>query len=89
MVDIKKFEVGKVYYTRSMGNWDCVYSFKIVRRTKKTVWLESPHYKAPQARRVDPSLGLAERISPFGRYAFSPVLDATNDKPLKASYYRV
>ena len=73
-----KFEVGKTYYTRSFGNWDVVYRFKVVKRTEKTVWLETF-----QARRVDRSLGLAERISPLGRYAFSPVLDATEDKPPK------
>jgi len=81
--ELIKFEVGKTYYTRSFGNWDVVYRFKVVKRTEKTVWLETFHYKTPQARRVDRSLGLAERISPLGRYAFSPVLDATEDKPLK------
>lgn len=83
MNELIKFEVGKTYYTRSFGNWDVVYKFKVVKRTEKTVWLETIHYETPQARRVDRSLGLAERISPLGRYANSPGLDATQDKPLE------
>tara|TARA_Y100000593_G_scaffold41242_1_gene79204 strand:+ start:594 stop:863 length:270 start_codon:yes stop_codon:yes gene_type:complete len=83
MNEIIKFKVGKTYYTRSFGNWDVVYKFKVVKRTKKTVWLESCHTEKPQARRVDVSLGYSEILSPLGRYAFSPLLDAKRDKPLK------
>ncbi len=82
MTELVKFKVGKTYYTRSFGNWDVVYNFKVVKRTEKTVWLESCHTRTPQARRVDRSLGHSEILSPLGRYANSPVLDATGDKPL-------
>ncbi len=93
------FKVGKTYYVRSHGDWDCVYSFKVVRRTLKTVWLESCHSRVtevvdgklvsvqkPQARRVEHYCGGPESCSPLGRFAMSPVLCANDDKPLETSY---
>lgn len=86
MKENKKFEVGKTYYARSIGNWDCVYRFKVVRRTAKTVWLESCHSKKPQGRRIELYLGGPESCSPLGRFAMSPLLSACSDKPLKTSF---
>ncbi len=83
------FKVGKTYYVRSTGNWDCVYQFKVVRRTLKTVWLESCHTEKPQARRVEHYCGGPESCSPLGRHAMSPLLCADDDKPLETSYDRV
>ena len=40
------FKVGVTYYVRATGDWDCVYTFKVVRRTRKTVWLERPSNRA-------------------------------------------
>ena len=32
-----KFEVGKTYATRSLGDYDCIHAFKILARTEKTI----------------------------------------------------
>jgi hypothetical protein len=32
---MKKFEVGKTYRARSLGDWDCIFQFEIVARTEK------------------------------------------------------
>ena len=81
-----KFKVGEKYYARSTGNWDCVYSFTVTKRTLKTVWLESCHTEKPQARRVEHYCGGPESCSPLGRHAMSPLLCATSNKPLETSY---
>ena len=33
------FETGTTYYTRSIADYDCIVTFKIVRRTAKSVWV--------------------------------------------------
>lgn len=37
METIKKFEVGKTYYARSICNHDCIFTMEVVSRTEKTV----------------------------------------------------
>jgi len=36
-----EFKVGVEYYCRSMYDHDCVYRLKVVKRTEKSVWVES------------------------------------------------
>jgi len=73
MANTIKFEVGRTYGARSACDSDCVFSFKVVKRTDKTVWLEA-HGKV-KARRVREHFG-AECCDPNGRYSMSPVLFA-------------
>ena len=80
------FKVGVTYYVRATGDWDCVYTFKVVRRTRKTVWLESCHSDKPQARRVENWCGGAETCSPLGRHAMSPMLSADSHQPLPTAW---
>jgi hypothetical protein len=36
-----KFEIGKTYTTRSIGDYDCIYSFTVIKRTEKFVTVEN------------------------------------------------
>lgn len=70
---IIQFEVGKTYTCRSICDWDCIYSFTIVRRSEKTVTIKS-HGK--EVRRTIRVADGSEQIDPHGRYSMSPVLRA-------------
>ena len=74
--EIPKFMTGKVYACRSIGDHDCVFKFKVTRRTDKTLWLEH-NGKALQVRaRFNGQAG--ESCMPLGRYSMAPVLRASS-----------
>lgn len=74
---VERFEVGKIYSCRSACDHDCIFSFKVVKRTEKTVWLEA--YGKVTARRVRISAyDKCEACDPHGIYSMSPVLHATD-----------
>lgn len=72
-----KFEVGQTYSTRSACDYDCVFSFTVVKRTAKTVTIESPTWG--QVRRSIKIWGDVESILPLGSYSMAPVLDAKDN----------
>lgn len=73
-----KFVVGKVYSTRSSCNHDCIYSYEILRRTDKSVWIKSEVGRGVIRRSVKVRAGV-EYIYPEGRYSMAPVINA--DRP--------
>lgn len=77
-----QFEVGKVYSTRSICDHDCIYRWRVVRRTDKSVWVEQFYGNgskdAPVRRTVSTYLN-SEMIYPSGRYSMCPVLFADKD----------
>ena len=80
---VAEFKVGETYWVRATGDWDCIYKFKVLRRTAKTVWLNSCHGEN-QARRIDKfedprSDRVTESCAPLGRHAMSPLLLADRD----------
>jgi hypothetical protein len=89
-----EFEVGQIYACRSIGDWNCIWTFKVVARTAKFVTLDDS-----QDPGILRSLGIdrgdgtvrvgvsryqgVERCSPIGRYSFSPTLTADKVGPLR------
>jgi hypothetical protein len=73
-----KFEIGKTYHVRSICDWDCVFSFEVVKRTAQTVWLRDCSGKV-RARRVREFDG-SEACDPHGRYSMSPILTAQPER---------
>lgn len=73
---MKKFEIGKTYYTKSICDSNCIFSNKIIDRTAKTVTLDN-NKKLRIYVYED-----VERIKPLGNYSMCPVYSA--DKELKA-----
>ena len=73
---MKRFEVGKTYFCRSLCDYDCIYRFTIMKRTARTVWIE--YHGKTKARRVRDYDG-NEAIDPHGRYSMSPVLSADKE----------
>jgi len=69
----QQFEVGKTYSTRSMCNWDCIYSFVILARTAKSVTVDV-HGKT--VRRGLSIYEGVEQFKPFGNYSMAAIISA-------------
>jgi hypothetical protein len=67
------FQVGQTYATRSIGDHECIFSFKILARTAKTVTTEV-HGKV-----VKRGLSMwdgVETFKPFGTYSMCAIIRA-------------
>lgn len=73
---IKAFEVGRTYQCRSIGDYGCVWYFRVVKRTAKTITLEGDtDTPEPIVRRIYEYEGV-EHLRPFGTYSMCPILGA-------------
>lgn len=72
-----KFETGKTYYARSVGDHDCIYKFEILKRTEKSVWVR---VHGEIVRRAIEVHGSAEAFYPHGKYSMAAVISA--DRPV-------
>lgn len=68
-----QFEVGKVYFTRSACNHDCVFKFEILARSAKTVTI---HAHNNQRRRGIVVRDGVEQFKPFGTYSMCAIIRA-------------
>jgi hypothetical protein len=73
MTSTTKFETGKTYQTRSIGDWDCIHSFTILARTGRTI-TTTVHGEKVQ-RRINTVDGV-EQFKPFGSYSMAAVIRA-------------
>lgn len=77
--EIKRFEVGKTYYTRSIGDHDCIISGKVISRTAATVKMDLGRGWGIRTLRISKGLTefcKAEAVKPWGTYSMSPTLKA-------------
>ena len=84
--EIKKFKVGKKYSMRSICDYECVWTYKVIARTDSTVVLQQVRNGKPsgeQARfRINRQLSgyhKAEAVRPLGTYSMCPTLTADNN----------
>ena len=73
MSDLRSFQVGNVYTTRSACDYDCIFSFTVTARTAKTVTIKSNFGESK--RRISERDG-SECIYPLGSYSMAPSLKA-------------
>lgn len=79
------FEVGVVYATRSICDYECIFRWVVTRRTEKSIWLAKCDADGtaigPEKRRAvsEGYRGGYEMCYPSGKYSMCPVLTA--DKP--------
>lgn len=71
-----KFEVGNTYFTRSICDHDCIFSFAILARTAKTITTKV-HDKV--VRRGLQTWNDVEQFKPFGNYSMCAIISADND----------
>lgn len=74
---MRKFETGKTYTTRSIGDHDCVWSYTVTERTAQTVTL-SDGKKTIKCKIVKQlsEYRNAETVRPLGNYSMCPLLSA-------------
>jgi hypothetical protein len=82
---IKKFEVGKTYFCRSSCNHECIWKFKVLSRTEKTVQIEEQGFAKEAKQNIYGNFRIcfskydeAEMVYPLGRYSMAPILSAEN-----------
>jgi hypothetical protein len=75
--EIVKFATGTTYYTRSIGDHNCIWRFTILRRSASSVWiLDSDEGQPKVVRRKVSVYSGRETFSPFGQYSMSPTVSA-------------
>lgn len=74
----KTFEVGQVYQQRSIGDAACIFYFKVIRRTSKSVWVTGCDDRNDSivCRRSIINRDGMECFKPFGTYSMSPTVYA-------------
>ena len=68
-----KFEVGKTYETRSICDWDTIYSFVILARTAKTVTVNVHGKTVKRGLTICDDI---ETFKPHGTYSMCAVISA-------------
>ena len=71
---MKKFEINKTYFTRSVCDFDCMFKETIISRTEKTVKTAS----GKTLRVSDKYTPGIEQIWPEGKYSMAPAISADN-----------
>lgn len=72
------FETGKTYSTRSIGDYNCVISVTVVRRTAKMIEIAPRQGDAQTKFRVSRDHTGAECIKPWGSFSMAPTISADN-----------
>ena len=71
-----EFEAGKTYEARSACDYDCIFSFEVVRRTARTITFL--HHGQEKTRGVKQDSGGEEFCFPLGRYSMAPTIRAAH-----------
>lgn len=69
-----QFKAGQTYSCRSVCDHNCIFTFKVLSRTEKTVYIRGS-MKTEGRRKVRVWNGV-EQIDPYGRYSMAPILSA-------------
>ena len=77
VAEIKRFEVGKTYQTRSICNYDCIISITVTARTDKTITvIEDGETKRLRINEASTEYRKAETVYPWGHYSMAPMISA-------------
>lgn len=80
-ITMKKFEIGKTYTMRSIGDHDCVWTYTVVKRTAKTITIsDGTETKTCRVNAQVSEDRNAETIFPVGRYSMCPTLSADKEE---------
>ena len=72
---MKKFEAGKTYLGRSPGDYNCVITVKVVKRTAKTIVTDEGKRLKVHTSRYDGE----EYVMPWGSYSLAPCISAEKE----------
>lgn len=69
-----KFQTGLKYSARSVCDYNCIWTFKVIKRTAKFITIEDQY---GEQKRVGVKVwGDSETAYPLGNYSMCPVIDA-------------
>lgn len=77
--NMKQFEVGQEYSTRSICDWNCIFSFKVISRTAKRIVLKDLVTGDIEKRGIHMHIEGGqenEACRPFGNYSMCPIIHA-------------
>jgi hypothetical protein len=75
-LEMKTFEIGKTYAVRSICDYDCIYSFKILSRTAKQITVEVHGEIVKRGISVWEDV---EQFKPFGSYSMAAIISADKE----------
>jgi hypothetical protein len=75
-----KFETGKTYATRSIGDHNCIFTIKVIKRSKTMITVETSLGETKRVK-VTPDWQNAdvETCMALGKYSMAPVWNAAED----------
>ena len=75
---MKQFEVGKTYSMRSIGDYDCIWTYKVTARTAQMITLVDDLGKVTKCRinKQATEYFKHECVKPLGSYSMAPILRA-------------
>ena len=73
---MKRFQANQDYSARSICDSNCIFTFKVVRRTAKSIWIVGGQIKEITRKAITISDDGNEMIFPLGKYSMAPVLRA-------------
>lgn len=79
-----RFQVGKTYWCRSIGDSDCIHSFTILGRTAKTVTVKVYDKIVKRGLSIYEDV---EQFKPFGNYSMCAVIRASKEEGVKSHGY--
>ena len=76
---MKKFEIGKIYFCRSICDHDCLFEMKVISRTEKTITAEyNIGGRQIQKFKIHDHLNEGIEHVSCGRYSMHPIFSAEN-----------
>ena len=72
-----KFETGRTYTMRSIGDYDCVWTYTVTERTAQTITItDGKETKRCRISKRASEYRGAETVYPLGQYSMAPALSA-------------
>lgn len=72
---MNQFQVGTEYSARSLGDYDCVWTFTVIKRTARFVTIQGRGLDGPKRLGIKMLDGV-EYVRPLGSYSLAPFLMA-------------
>lgn len=79
------FIAGKIYFCRSACDHNCVWEFRVERRTATSVWIVDVAGHERGGRRAIKTWQGVETCQPMGSYSMAPMLSADRVRQLQGA----
>jgi hypothetical protein len=78
----QKFQVGRTYFGRSIGDSNCIIEIEVLKRTSKTITVNLTGEGVKTFRVSTKYTDGCEMIKPWGSYSMSPIIVADRMREL-------